>query len=115
MLSSARAAGLHRDPGAFRNRRDLLLDFQRYNLSLSADARQFIWAGELSQDFLSDSGLLEHASRVSLLYTFLTVTLELLLGLGIALLLLRQPGRFNNMVSILLAAAADDRRRRSRP
>ena len=39
--------------------------------------------------------------EISLLYTFLTVTLELLLGLGIALLL-RQPGRFNNIVSILL-------------
>jgi multiple sugar transport system permease protein len=38
---------------------------------------------------------------ISLLYAFLTVGLELLLGLGIALLLQR-PSRFNNIASILL-------------
>ncbi len=40
-------------------------------------------------------------STISLLYAGLTVGLELLLGLGIALLL-QKPTRFNNIVSILL-------------
>lgn len=71
---------------------------QRYNLAFP-QMRGFIGL-ENYQDFLSDSAFW-NTIEISLLYTFLTVTLELLLGLGIALLL-RQPGRFNNMVSILL-------------
>ncbi len=71
---------------------------QRYNLAFP-QMRGFIGL-ENYQDFLSDSAFW-NTIEISLLYTFLTVTLELLLGLGIALLL-RQPGRFNNIVSILL-------------
>lgn len=71
---------------------------QRYNLAFP-QMRGFIGL-ENYQDFLTDSAFW-NTIEISLLYTFLTVTLELLLGLGIALLL-RQPGRFNNMVSILL-------------
>lgn len=71
---------------------------QRYNLSFP-QARAFIGL-ENYIDFFSDSAFW-NTIEVSLLYTFLTVVLELLLGLGIALLL-RKPGRFNNMVSILL-------------
>lgn len=71
---------------------------QRYNLAFP-QTRGFIGL-ENYAEFLSDSAFW-NTIQVSLLYTFLTVTLELLLGLGIALLL-RQSNRFNNLVSILL-------------
>ncbi len=71
---------------------------QRYNLSFP-QTRGFIGL-ENYTEFFSDSAFW-NTIEVSLLYTFLTVTLELLLGLGIALLL-RKPGRFNNIASILL-------------
>ena len=71
---------------------------QRYNLAFPM-TRGFIGL-ENYAEFLSDSAFW-NTIQVSLLYTFLTVTLELLLGLGIALLL-RRPSRFNNLVSILL-------------
>src|SRR5205814_4278545 len=50
--------------------------------------------------FLSDAAFW-HTVQVSLIYAFLTVGLELVLGLGIALLL-QKPTRFNNILSILL-------------
>jgi multiple sugar transport system permease protein len=50
--------------------------------------------------FLSDPAFWNTVS-ISLTYAFLTVVLELALGLGIALLL-RRPTRFNNVASILL-------------
>jgi multiple sugar transport system permease protein len=50
--------------------------------------------------FLSDAAFWNTVS-ISLAYAFLTVVLELVLGLGIALLL-RRPTRFNNAASILL-------------
>lgn len=71
---------------------------QRYNLAFPM-TRGFIGLENYAA-FLSDSAFW-NTIQVSLLYTFLTVTLELLLGLGIALLL-RRATRFNNLVSILL-------------
>ena len=71
---------------------------QRYNLAFPM-TRGFIGLENYAA-FLSDSAFW-NTIQVSLLYTLLTVTLELLLGLGIALLL-RRPTRFNNLVSILL-------------
>ena len=46
--------------------------------------------------------------KISLIYAGLTVVLELLLGLAIALLLQKR-SRINNFISILLLLAADDR------
>ena len=71
---------------------------QRYNLAFPM-TRGFVGLENYAA-FLSD-GAFWNTIQVSLLYTLLTVTLELLLGLGIALLL-RRPTRFNNLVSILL-------------
>ena len=61
--------------------------------------RKMNW-GENYLRFLSDAEFW-NTLKVSLYYTGLTVGLELLIGLGIALLLWR-PTRFNNFVSILL-------------
>ena len=63
--------------------------------------------------FLSDSEFW-NTVYVSLAYTVLTVVVELLLGLGIAMLLRKQT-RINNVVSIAAAAAADDRARHRGP
>jgi multiple sugar transport system permease protein len=52
------------------------------------------------QEFLSDSAFW-NTVQISLVYTVVTVVVELLLGLGIALLL-RKPTRFNNFVSVIL-------------
>jgi multiple sugar transport system permease protein len=71
---------------------------QRYRLNLPY-LRGFIGA-ENYIDFLSDPDFWNTLS-VSLVYTALTVVLELLLGLAIALLLQR-PTRFHNAVSIVL-------------
>ena len=71
---------------------------QRYRLNLP-HLRKMNW-GENYLKFLSDSEFW-NTLQVSLAYTGLTVGLELLLGLGIALLLQRST-RFNNFVSILL-------------
>jgi multiple sugar transport system permease protein len=71
---------------------------QRYNLAFPT-TRGMIWWGNYL-DFLTDPAFW-NTVKVSLLYTLLTVGLELLLGLGIALLLQR-PTRFNNIMSILL-------------
>lgn len=71
---------------------------QRYRLNLP-HLRKMNW-GENYLRFLSDAEFW-NTLKVSLYYTGLTVGLELLIGLGIALLLWR-PTRFNNFVSILL-------------
>ncbi len=71
---------------------------QRYRLNLP-HMRKMNW-GENYLKFLTDSEFW-NTLQVSLAYTGLTVGLELLLGLGIALLLQRST-RFNNFVSILL-------------
>lgn len=71
---------------------------QRYRLS-QPWARKMNW-GENYLNFLSDPGFW-HTLEVSLVYAFLTVVLELLLGLGIALLLYKRSA-FNNFLSIML-------------
>lgn len=71
---------------------------QRYRLS-QPWAREMNW-GQNYVRFLTDSDFWNTLS-VSLQYAFLTVGLELVLGLGIALLLKRRT-RINNMVSIML-------------
>lgn len=71
---------------------------QRYRLSQPWN-REMNW-GENYLKFLTDSDFW-NTLEVSLVYTFLTVGIELLLGLGIALLL-RQRTRINNLLSLLL-------------
>ncbi len=76
----------------------MLYSLQRYRLS-QPFARKYNW-GENYLNFFTDSAFW-NTLKVSLTYAFLTVTLELLLGLGIALLLQRRT-RLNNFVSIML-------------
>ncbi len=76
----------------------VIYSLQRYRLS-QPWAREFNW-GANYLNFLSDASFW-NTLKVSLTYTGLTVGLELLLGLGIALLLQRRT-RFNNFVSIML-------------
>jgi multiple sugar transport system permease protein len=71
---------------------------QRYRLS-QPWAHSWNW-GKNYLDFLSDASFW-NTLKVSLTYAFLTVGVELLLGLGIALLLQKRT-RFNNFVSIML-------------
>src|SRR5580704_4324521 len=71
---------------------------QRYRLNLPY-LRGFIGVQNYV-DFVSDPAFW-NTLRISLTYTALTVVLELLLGLAIALLL-RRPTRFHNAVSIML-------------
>ncbi|HEX6013245.1 MAG TPA: hypothetical protein VFY87_15885, partial [Geminicoccaceae bacterium] len=71
---------------------------QRYNLNLPM-LRGFVWFEQYQQLF--QSAAFWNTVRVSLLYTFLTVGIELLLGLGIALLL-RRSSWFHNALSIAL-------------
>ena len=71
---------------------------QRYRLS-QPWARRWNW-GENYLDFLTDASFW-NTFQASMTYTVLTVGIELLLGLGIALLL-RKRTRFNNFVSIML-------------
>ncbi|WP_104663011.1 carbohydrate ABC transporter permease [Ensifer adhaerens] len=76
----------------------VVYSFQRYRLS-QPWARQFNW-GENYINFFTDPAFW-NTLKVSLLYAGLTVTLELLLGLGIALLLQRR-STVNNFISIML-------------
>jgi multiple sugar transport system permease protein len=71
---------------------------QRYNLNLPF-LRGFVWFDQYKDLFLDYA--FWNTVRVSLLYTFLTVGVELVLGLGIAMLL-RRPGWLNNTLSIAL-------------
>lgn len=71
---------------------------QRYRLS-QPWARKYNW-GENYLNFMSDPSFW-NTLKVSLTYAFLTVAVELLLGLCIALLLQKRT-RFNNFVSIML-------------
>ena len=71
---------------------------QRYNMNLPM-MRGFIWFEQYVQLF--QSGAFWNTVRVSLLYAVLTVGVELLLGLGIALLL-RRSTWLNNTLSIAL-------------
>jgi len=71
---------------------------QRYNLAFPM-TRGLIWYGNYL-DFLTDPAFW-NTLKVSLLYTVLTVGVELLLGLAIALLL-RRATLFNNVMSIAL-------------
>jgi multiple sugar transport system permease protein len=76
----------------------VVYSLQRYRLS-QPWARQFNW-GENYLNFLTDSGFW-NTVRISLEYAAITVILELLLGLGIALLLQKR-STVNNFVSIML-------------
>ncbi len=71
---------------------------QRYNLALPY-LRGFIWFDNYINLFTSHE--FWNTVVISLIYTVATVGIELLLGLGIALLL-RVPTRFNNVAAILL-------------
>ncbi len=71
---------------------------QRYRLS-QPWAREWNW-GQNYVDLFNDPAFW-NTLRVSLSYAFVVVGIELLLGLGIALLLQRRT-RFNNFVSIML-------------
>lgn len=75
-----------------------IYSLQRYRLNLP-HLRGFIGVDNYI-DFLSDPAFW-NTFRISLIYTALTVVLELLLGLAIALLL-RRPTRFHNAISIVL-------------
>jgi multiple sugar transport system permease protein len=70
----------------------------RFRLNLPA-LKGFVWFDNYV-NFLTDAAFW-NTVRISLVYAGLTVGVELLLGLGIALLL-QKPSRFNNIASILL-------------
>lgn len=70
----------------------------RFRLNLP-QLKGFIWFDNYI-NFLSDAAFW-NTVKISLVYAGLTVGVELLLGLGIALLL-QKPTRFNNLASILL-------------
>ena len=70
----------------------------RFRLNLPT-LKGFIWFDNYI-GFLSDAAFWKTV-QISLTYAFLTVGIELVFGLGIALLL-QKPTRFNNIVSILL-------------
>jgi multiple sugar transport system permease protein len=70
----------------------------RYRLNLPY-LKGFIWFDNY-REFLSDAAFW-NTLGISLLYTAVTVIVELLLGLGIAMLL-RKPSPFNNFVSVAL-------------
>jgi multiple sugar transport system permease protein len=70
----------------------------RFRLNLPA-LKGFIWFDNYL-NFLSDSAFWTTV-RISMIYAGLTVGLELVLGLGIALLL-QKPTRFNNFASVML-------------
>jgi multiple sugar transport system permease protein len=76
----------------------VVYSLQRYRLS-QPWAREFNW-GQNYLNFFSDSAFW-NTLQVSVTYAFLTVTVELLLGLGIALLLQRR-SLVNNFISIML-------------
>lgn len=72
--------------------------FQRYNLSFP-DQRAYVWFDNYISLFTDEA--FWNTVRVSLIYTVATVGVQLLLGLGIALLLQRR-SRINNAMSVLL-------------
>jgi multiple sugar transport system permease protein len=76
----------------------IVYSLQRYRLSQPWN-REFNW-GKNYVDFFSDATFW-NTVQISLTYAFLAVTLQLLLGLGIALLLQKRT-LFNNVVSIML-------------
>ena len=76
----------------------VIYSLQRYRLS-QPWGRQFNW-GENYLNFFTDPAFW-NTLKVSVTYAFLTVTVELLLGLGIALLLQKR-NRMNNFISIML-------------
>lgn len=76
----------------------VVYSLQRFRLS-QPWARKFNW-GENYLNFMSDPAFW-NTFKVSMSYAILTVGIELLLGLGIALLLQKR-SRFNNFVSIML-------------
>ncbi|MDO9414631.1 carbohydrate ABC transporter permease [Pararhizobium sp.] len=77
----------------------VIYSFQRYRLS-QPWSRQFNW-GENYWNFVVNDPGFWNTVKVSLLYAGFTVTLELLLGLGIALLLQKR-STINNFISIML-------------
>lgn len=76
----------------------IVYSLQRYNLALPY-LKGFIWFDNYINLFTS--GAFWNTVAVSMTYTVVTVGVELVLGLGIALLL-RIPTRFNNIAAILL-------------
>jgi len=72
--------------------------FQRYNLSFP-DARAWVWFSNYAS-LLGDAAFW-NTVRISLTYTAATVGVQLLLGLGIALLLQRRSA-VNNIMGVLL-------------
>lgn len=76
----------------------IVYSLQRYRLAQPWN-RQFNW-GQNYVDFFNDPNFW-NTVQVSMTYAFLAVTLQLLLGLGIALLLQKRT-LFNNFVSIML-------------
>ncbi|BDI08080.1 carbohydrate ABC transporter permease [Sphaerotilus microaerophilus] len=72
--------------------------FQRYNLSFP-DARGYVWFDNYIALFTDEA--FWNTVRVSLTYTVATVGVQLLLGLGIALLLQKR-NAVNNAMSVLL-------------
>ena len=76
----------------------VVYSLQRYRLNLPA-MRGFIWFDNY-KDFFFDPSFW-NTVRISLLYTVLTVGIELAFGLWIAMLL-RKPTRTHNFISIML-------------
>lgn len=76
----------------------VLFSLQRYNLAMPA-MRGYVWWGQY-YELLTDPDFWQTV-KVSATYTVLTVGIELLLGLGIALLL-RERTRLNNVISVAL-------------
>lgn len=76
----------------------IVYSMQRYSLAFP-DMRAFIWFGNFI-DLATDPAFW-HTAVVSLEYTILTVGVELLLGLGIALLLVKRSW-LNDLVGVLL-------------
>ncbi len=76
----------------------IFYSLQRYNLAFPM-TRGMVWWQNYA-DFLTDPAFW-NTVKVSLLYTLFTVGIELLLGLGIALLL-RRPSLLHNTMSIAL-------------
>jgi multiple sugar transport system permease protein len=76
----------------------IVYSMQRYSLAFP-DMRAFIWFGNFV-DLATDPAFW-HTAIVSLEYTILTVGVELLLGLGIALLLVKRSW-LNDLVGVLL-------------
>ena len=76
----------------------VIFSLQRYNLAMPF-SRGFVWWGQY-WDLLTDPDFWQTV-KVSAVYTVATVGVELLLGLGIALLL-RPRSLLNNVISVLL-------------